>query len=96
MDHGIPPSRTRDKLEEALALFRQAMYRGPVQHKLAALRRRCPELGYELDDLATALRQMGDCIESLLHEQLAPDTSNSAAPRATTREETAPWAEAAS
>jgi hypothetical protein len=53
----------------AVQFVRRALYCGPVYRKLYELRQRRPELSYELDDLASSLREMGDQLEEFVREQ---------------------------
>lgn len=50
-------------------LVRQTLYCGPVYRKRHEPRQRRPELAYELDDLASSLRELGDRIEGFVREQ---------------------------
>lgn len=61
-------SRATDP-EQAVKFIRDSLYMGPVYQKLYTLRQQRPELSYELDELAVALRQMGDRIEEFVREQ---------------------------
>jgi hypothetical protein len=53
----------------AVQFVRRTLYCGPVYRKLYELRQRRPELSYELDDLASSLREMGDRLEEFVREQ---------------------------
>jgi hypothetical protein len=62
-------SKRRSDPEQAARYVRDCLYLGPVYQKLYALRQRQPELSYDLDELAAALRQMGDRLEEFVREQ---------------------------
>jgi hypothetical protein len=69
--------------EQAARFVRDCLYLGPVYQKLYALRRQRPELAYELDELAVALKQTGDRIETFVRAQAeGADGRDSGSPRA--------------
>jgi hypothetical protein len=67
--------------EGAAQFVRQTLYCGPVYRKLYELRQRLPELSYELDDLASSLREMGDRLEEFVREQAESITTHQALTR---------------
>jgi len=69
----------------AIELLRRTLYGGPVYRKLYELRQRRPELCYELDDLASSLREMGDRLEELVRAQVEGVTTEPAPTRGSHR-----------
>lgn len=49
---------------EITAFLRRALFKGPVYRRLYQLRRQRPDIAFELDQLAAAIKQFADEVEA--------------------------------